>query len=36
MTGVKWGGLGVLVLLYLVEPPQVFRYVYGSSRYEKA
>jgi hypothetical protein len=35
-TVAKWGGLGLVVLLWLVEPPQVFRYIYGSKRYEKA
>jgi hypothetical protein len=35
-TGVKWGGFGLVVLLWLVEPPQVFKYIYGSKRYEKA
>ncbi len=35
MSGVKWGVFSTAVLVYVVEPPLLFGYLYGKSRYEK-
>ncbi len=32
---IGWGIVGGSAALYFVEPPSIFRYMYGSSRYEK-